>query len=128
LLARLLRFGLVGGTATATHAGVALAALHWLHVAPVVANATGFCVAFVVSFAGHALFTFRARPTWTRALRFTIVALSSVLLSSGFVLAAGRWTALPATIYLPLAAVCTPLFTFVCHSLWTFRRGPGKVA
>src|SRR5688572_8010680 len=86
LLGRLLRFGLVGGLATVTHAGVALAALSLFRQAPLLANFSGFCVAFVVSFCGHALFTFRSGLSLARALRFSAVALASVSLSSGLVL------------------------------------------
>jgi len=121
------RFGLVGGLATLTHAGVALVALRWGHFAPVAANATGFAVAFVVSYCGHALFTFRARPDLARALRFTAVAVASMLVSSGLVLAADAWTPLRPDVYLPLVALFTPAFNFVLHSLWTFRRAPGIV-
>lgn len=121
------RFGLVGGLATLIHAGVSVAALRWGQFPPLGANAAGFCVAFVVSFCGHAYFTFGARPTAGRAARFTAVALTSAMLSSGLVLAAQAWTALRPDIYLPLVALFTPVSNFILHSLWTFRRAPGIV-
>lgn len=124
---RVARFGLVGVLATLTHAGVSLAALRWGHFPPLGANAAGFCLAFVVSFCGHAFFTFDAPPTLGRAVRFTAVALTSALLSSGLVLAAQTWTSVRPDVYLPLVALFTPVFNFVVHSLWTFRRAPGIV-
>jgi putative flippase GtrA len=127
LAARLVRFGIVGGLATVTHAGVSVAALRWLGFAPVFANIAGFCVAVVVSFCGHSLFTFRAQMSVPRAVRFVTVALSSVAVSSGLVLAADAWTTLRPDVYLPLVALCTPVFNFAAHSLWTFRRTRGIV-
>ena len=121
-LLRIVRFGIVGVTATLTHAGVSLASLHWLHVPPVVANGMGFCIAFLVSMAGHSLFTFRQKMTPAKAMRFTTVALSSVGFSSLVVLAGQHLTSLPPNIYLTAAALLTPAFNFVCHSLWTFSH------
>jgi hypothetical protein len=43
------------------------------------------------------------------------------------VLAAQAWTPLRPDVYLPLIALFTPVFNFVVHSLWTFRRPPGIV-
>jgi putative flippase GtrA len=127
VLMRLVRFGLVGAAATATHAIVALAALRGLGFPPLFAHWTGFGVAFVASFCGHSLFTFRAAMSWPRAVRFTAVALSTAALSSLLVLAAQAWTPVSPELYLPAIALLTPVLNFVCHSLWTFRRVPGIV-
>jgi putative flippase GtrA len=127
VVARGLRFGIVGGLATLTHGGVSVAALRWGGLAPLVANACGFAVAFCVSFCGHAWFTFRTRPSLQRALRFIAVAASSAAVSSALVLAAQAWTSLAPGTYLPLAALFTPACNFVLHSLWTFRHPTGKV-
>lgn len=127
LAGRLLRFGLVGATATAIHAGVALAALRWLGFAPVLAHATGFCVAFVASFCGHSLVTFRTAPSVVRAARFATVALSTAALSSAVVYGLQTGTSWNPELYLPAVALGTPALNFVLHSLWTFRRDPGIV-
>jgi putative flippase GtrA len=124
---RLVRFAVVGVSATLTHAGASLAALHLLDVAPLVANGIGFCCAFLVSLTGHAWFTFRQRLDLGRVLRFTVVAGSSVAFSSLMVFVGENWTSLSPNVYLPAAAVLTPAFNFICHSLWTFRRAPGIV-
>jgi putative flippase GtrA len=127
LLARMLRFGLVGVLATLTHATIAVATLRWFGLPPLLANGAGWCIAVAVSFCGHSFFTFRAAMSLARALRFAAVALGSVAFSSGLVLAAQRWTPLRPELYLPLVALCVPVFNFICHSLWTFRRAPGIV-
>jgi putative flippase GtrA len=116
------RFGLVGALATLTHACCSVAALKLLGVPPVAANGIGFLVAFCVSMAGHALFTFRTHMSVQRALKFTLVALSAVAISSSIVLLADAYTSLAHDRILVIAAVSTPAFSFACHSLWTFRR------
>jgi putative flippase GtrA len=121
-LAKVVRFGMVGGLATLTHGGIAVLASRVLLMPPLVANATGFLTAFLVSFLGHTFFTFRSHMEVARALRFATVAVSSVLISSGLVLAASHWTPLPPGVSLPAVALCTPAFNFACHSLWTFRQ------
>ena len=124
---RVLRFGLVGVLATLTHAGVSLASLRWLHLIPVAANGLGFCVAFFLSMAGHSLFTFRQPMTPAKAVRFATVAGSSAAFSSGVVLVGQHFSGLSPDVYLTAAALLTPAFNFVCHSLWTFRH-PGEKA
>lgn len=123
LVFRLIRFGFVGGMATATHACVAVASLKLLLFHPVAANFAGFVTAFSISLIGHSVFTFRTPMTTRRALKFTLVAVSGVCMSSAFVLAADMYSGLSRTLILALAAVATPLFTFITHSLWTFRHG-----
>jgi len=124
-LFRVARFGLVGVFATATHAACALTALALLPITPVFANFLGFTVAFCVSMAGHALFTFGMPMTVARAMKFCVVAVASVCVSSGIVLFLDAYTALAHAQILTLAAVCTPVFNFICHSLWTFRGSLG---
>lgn len=121
LVFRLARFGFVGGLATATHASVAVASLKFFLFHPVVANLTGFIAAFSVSMMGHSMFTFRTPITANRALKFSLVAVSGVCMSSAFVLLADTYSGLSRTVILALAALATPLFTFIAHSLWTFR-------
>jgi putative flippase GtrA len=124
---RIARFGLVGILATGVHAGVSLSAYRFLGVLPVVANGSGFCAALLFSMAGHARFTYRQPLSWARALRFLVVALSSVLLSSTLVVMAHDLTTLPPEVYLAGAALLTAAFNFTCHTFWTFGRPQGIV-
>jgi putative flippase GtrA len=126
LLFRMFRFGIVGVLATAVHAGVSLTALNLLSVAPVVANGLGFLVAFSVSLVGHTFFTFRKQMSLASTLRFCLVAASAGLLSSATVFGLDQFTALAHELVLGIGAIVTPGFSFLCHSLWTFRQHPGK--
>ena len=119
---QIVRFGLVGVLATLVHVGVAWSSLHFLHVVPVAANFMGFCVAIAFSMGGHAMFTFRQALTPAKAMRFTVVSVSSLGFSSLLVLAGQHLSSLPEDAIVIGAALLTPAFTYMCHSLWTFRH------
>ena len=57
LLNRLLRYGVVGGTAAAVHIGVLLLLAQWMSLS--LANPIAFLAASVAGYLGHALLTFR---------------------------------------------------------------------
>jgi putative flippase GtrA len=115
----------VGVLATLVHISVAWPSVHLLHVPAVLANFMGFCVAVAFSMAGHAMYTFRQALTRAKAMRFSVVSLSSLGFSSLLVLALGHVTRLQPESIVILAALLTPAFTYLCHSLWTFRH-PGE--
>jgi putative flippase GtrA len=121
-LSQIVRFGLVGVLATLVHMGVSLSAHRWLDAPPLLANSLGWCVAVGCSMAGHALFTFRQALTPARMLRFTLVSFASIAFSSLLVYAGEHLSRLPANVYLVGAPLLTPVFTYLCHSLWTFSH------
>ena len=112
----------VGCAAALTHIGVFT--LTQGLVAPEIANALGFAVAFFVSFAGHRLLSFRdASTSVARSLgRFAFTALAGfasnelvfVLLLRGL-----GWPSLPALLVALLLAAGQ---TFALGRLWAFRR------
>ena len=57
VLSRLLRYGVVGGTAAAVHIGVLLMLGPWMNLS--LANPIAFLTASVAGYLGHALLTFR---------------------------------------------------------------------
>ena len=57
VLNRMLRYGLVGGTAAAVHVGVLLLLGQWMSLS--LANPIAFLAASVAGYLGHALLTFR---------------------------------------------------------------------
>src|SRR3546814_16944270 len=63
-------FVLVGVGATTTHWLAVVMCVEWLCIRPLVANIAGWFIAFIVSFMGHYLLTFRhLSARWTIALR-----------------------------------------------------------
>ncbi|MBS0213440.1 MAG: GtrA family protein [Proteobacteria bacterium] len=117
---RVLRFGLVGLSATGVHFVVALMALRGLAVPPALANALGFSVALTVSFIGHASYTFRASATVAAASRFLAVSLATVTLGSGLVAWLAHHTPWPGVWVLAIGALFSAGANFIGHSLWSF--------
>ncbi|MBI4725331.1 MAG: GtrA family protein, partial [Rhodomicrobium sp.] len=73
----------VGSAAALTHLAAAGAAVELAGLHPLAANVIGFCIAFLVSFGGHARWTFplsRERFAAART-RFFVVALTGFILN-----------------------------------------------
>jgi putative flippase GtrA len=125
---QLLVFAIVGCVAAATHLSIVALLVEGLHVRILAANVVGFCIAFVVSFYGHAHWTFpqsAGRRTLARK-RFFIVALTGFAANqsayaSGLDAMGDKGDAW----YLPmLVAVIVGVagFTFVLSKLWAFAQ------
>jgi putative flippase GtrA len=105
-------FLVVGGSAAAVHMAVFMLAAPYLW--PEAANAAGFCVAFVVSFAGHRFLSFSDADTalWQSFRRFAATALVALL----------RGLNLPDWLALFFALVFASAQTFLLSRFWAFRR------
>lgn len=80
-LPQLVQFGLVGGSAAATHLAVVGLLVQAFQMPPLAANVLAFLVAFIVSYNGHALLTFSAVHArgWAVVGRFFAVSCLSFL-------------------------------------------------
>lgn len=120
-----LRFAAVGVAATATHAGVALAAASVLGLAPLLANLAGHLAAVALSYAGHARMTFGIRGGHARRLpRFAAVSLGGLLLSAAITsLVCGT---LGGSLALAVACVTlvVPAASFLVNRRWAFAPDP----
>lgn len=115
-------FLVVGSSAAFTH--MAVFALVAPYMWPELANATGFAIAFFVSFAGHRWLSFQDAGTslWQSLRRFAITAVAGfvanelmfVLLLRGFEVSS--WLALF------FALVFASAQTFLLSRFWAFRR------
>ena len=112
----------VGGAAAVTHMGVF--ALAQTHLWPELANALGFVIAFMVSFAGHRLLSFKdARTTVATSLRrFGVTALAGFASNEIVFVLLLRGLALPSLLALFLALLFAAGQTFVLSRFWAFRR------
>ena len=112
----------VGGAAAATHMGVF--ALAQGHMWPELANALGFCVAFVVSFAGHRLLSFKDTSTSvaTSFKRFVVTALAGFASNEAVFVLLLRGLELPSLVALFIALLFAAGQTFVLSRFWAFRR------
>ena len=124
-----LTFILVGGAATATHAGAALLAQHFMGVTPMIANLIGYSSAVLVSYVGNALLTFGRRLMHgPQFMRFMVVSLAGLAISQSLTLLCVNVLRLPYAIALVPIVILVPIFSFVLSKVYAFadpttRRG-----
>ncbi|MBP7531705.1 MAG: GtrA family protein [Ottowia sp.] len=114
-------FIVVGASAALTHAAVFGLAKPWMW--PELANATGFAVAFFVSFFGHRFLSFQDASTslWQSLRRFGATALLGFAVNEGVFVLLLRglgWSSWPALV---TALVVAAGQTFVLSRFWAFR-------
>lgn len=123
-----IRFAIVGGAATATHAMVALVLLEARLLPALLANLGGFLVAFAVSFVGHHYWSFASArhpgAATRRMRRFFILAVSGFALNSGVLASWIGFTSWPENIGLLISIAVVPVLTFLGARLWAFAGHP----
>ena len=115
-------FLVVGSAAALTHLAVFVVTQR--HLWPELANASGFVVAFFVSFGGHRLLSFRdANTTVTQSFqRFAVTALAGFATNEGAFVLLFRVADWPALAALLAALVIAAGQTFLLSRFWAFRR------
>jgi len=115
-------FLLVGTSAALTH----MAVFAWVSpfMLPELANAVGFCVAFVVSFVGHRRLSFQDADTtlWQSLRRFGATALAGFVSNELMFMLLLRMFGWPNLWALFAALVFASAQTFVLSRFWAFRR------
>lgn len=122
-----LQFILVGGAAAATHLMLVALLVHFIGIEPLVANVPAFLGAFVVSYNGHALFTFAAARArgWAVVGRYFVVASLSFAVNELLYAAALRWLGWNYLVCLVLVLLLVAVGTFVVSKKWAFKaRSP----
>ena len=118
----IMRFGVVGVAATIVHLSVALIAQSRLHH-PLLANLIGFLVAFVISYLGHAMWSFKIATGWRRAaVRFFVVAGSGFLFSNLILTACVSSGLLPPAVALMVSIGVIPVCNYAAARLWAFAQ------
>lgn len=122
-LPQLLQFVLVGGTAAATHLAVVGLLVVLLGMPPLAANVLAFLEAFVVSYNGHALFTFSAARArgWPVVARFFAVACLSFVANELLYYIALNWLHWHYFWSLAAVLVLVAIGTFVISKFWVFK-------
>ena len=115
-------FLVVGSTAALTHLAVFALTEHLLW--PELANASGFAVAFFVSFGGHRLLSFRGAGTTVGQSfrRFALTALAGFAVNEAAFALLLRVAGWPALAALLVALVIAAGQTFLLSRFWAFRR------
>ncbi|MBI3148131.1 MAG: GtrA family protein [Betaproteobacteria bacterium] len=117
-----LKFGLVGAAATATHFLVMLFLVEVLRLDPVLATFPAFGIAFLVSYTGHFIWTFRARgPHQRYLLKYFGVALGGLAANAAIMYGAVHLLHWSYLVGLAIAIVLVPLLTFSAARLLVFR-------
>ena len=122
-LVRLAWFVAVGCSAAAVHFGVVVMLVEWLGLPPLLANVGGWLVAFIVSFCGQWLLTFRGSGApWRQALRrFFLISLGGFGTNEAAYALLLHFSALPYDVSLALVLVAVAFITYLLSSRWAFR-------
>lgn len=118
-------FVATGAAAAAIHMGVFVTLQHlWPGLWPELANATGFAVAFLVSFAGHRRLSFPDAGTTVAQsfARFIATALAGQVCNELVFSVLLRWAHWPAALALFFGMAFAAGQTFVLGRFWAFRR------
>jgi putative flippase GtrA len=123
-------FVAVGATAAFAHWGVAVLLVSRLAWAPALANVAGWLLAFLVSFAGHHLLTFRAsQARWSvAARRLFLISAGNFALNEIAYITLLRTTDLPYDGLLAGILIAQAVLTFLASRYWAFRSGPHRAA
>jgi len=126
LLAQALKFGTVGGLATAVHLTLFVICIELAGMQPFWANFPAFALAVVVGFTGHFLWTFQRRDqdganSWTPAfVKFAVTAALGLLLNSLIVYGVVDTLGLGYGYAAALMATLTPAAVFIVSKFWAF--------
>ena len=119
---RVASFVAVGCAAAAVHLGVVIALVSGLGQLPLAANIVGWLVAFVVSFTGHWLLTFRAQqaPLWRAARRFFSISAAGFAVNELAYALLLHWSALRYDVVLAIILLAVAVITYLLSSRWAF--------
>lgn len=106
-LGEIVRFGIVGATATVLQYLIYIVAARWLH--PTVANTLGYAISFVYNYIASTRFTFRVKSSARRGAGFALSHVVNYLLQT-LCLSFFLWLGVSETLApLPMFAVCVPV-------------------
>ncbi|HWP11712.1 MAG TPA: GtrA family protein [Ramlibacter sp.] len=116
----------VGCAAALTHLGVVVALVSRHGQLPLVANVLGWLVAFIVSFAGHWVLTFRSQqaPLWRAVRRFFGVSAAGFATNEIAYALLLQWSSLRYDVILALVLVGVAVITYLLSSRWAFLGRP----
>ena len=122
MLYQIIRFGGIGGLVTIVHVFIALMVRSAFDFSPFQANFVGFFCAVLLSYIGHARFTFGASETpFPQFLRFLFVALFGLAVSTGTVWLIDIQLGLSFSFAMISVGVLVPAATFVALRFWVFN-------
>jgi putative flippase GtrA len=119
MLQKVVKFGVSGGIATAVHFSVAWAVFSFISPRADIANGLAFAVANVFSYVLHTLWSFSSSMNPQQFVRFMVVSLVGLGISTGIPNLVGSGNFWVST---GLVLVAVPACSFLLHNFWTYRR------
>ncbi|MCG7375260.1 GtrA family protein [Pseudomonas luteola] len=117
------RFAIVGLVATAVHISILWVLINLFAIQVFFANLTAFIIAFLVSFSGHYLWTFKSSLEFYKAvIRFLLISLSGFLLNNIILITLLKKAWFSNTTAATLAVIIVPAITFIASKLWGFKN------
>ena len=129
VLAKLIRFGVVGLCSGVIYALVMVALVSGLGVAPVPASIAGYCASVPANFIGHRRFSFRSNGHWTgEAVRFLVAQAVNIAVTAGSTHVLVNVWHRPYGWAMAAAVVLVPIANFLFMNLWVFAQKAGRGA
>lgn len=119
-LTTLFKFGLTGVCSTLIHIVVATTLISGFDKTTPIANGTAFILATLFSYGVNTLWSFSNQISSRNARRFIIVSLLGLALTILISLLADALN-LHYMVGIAMVVVTVPIYTFLAHSLWTYR-------
>lgn len=122
LQGQIMRFGLVGITATATHIIAILIMVEWSNIEPLTANFFAFSMALLISFTGNYHWTFNASDPYTESFpRFFTIALFGMGLNQTIMFIAVSMLNMDYRLGLVAVIMVVPAISFMANRKWAFQ-------
>ncbi len=123
LFFQLVRFGIVGVSASAVHFCVVVSLVELAALKPLVANIFAFFISFQVSYFGHSNWTFGETATLHRVAlpRLLLVSVIAMAINETMFYFMMTFFQLPYPIALLVVLTTIPIVTFIINKLWVFR-------
>lgn len=119
-LSEIMRFGLVGGLATAVQYGLYVVFVNAVGVKAVPSTMISYAISFIFNYFLSSYFTFHKRPTAQNGLGFTLSHLVNMGLQTGLV-AIFKGLVGPTLALLPALAICIPTNYFLVRFAFTSK-------
>lgn len=126
-LGQIVRFGIVGVTATAVHGLTLFVLVNGAQFSPMVGTAIAFLCAVAVTYAGQALWVFKVRQHGSaKVFRFAMSAVFGLLANVAIMKLAVDVAQVHYQIGFAAAVVLVPAMTYLINRYWVFVDTPAR--
>lgn len=120
---KLLGFVTFGGLASLVYAVILIISVDILGIPTFIGSVVAFALAIPVSYLGNRWVTYRSNNVLaSEAVRFIVVQLINLVLTSVVVHFVMEWFALPTYVGIVVAFLTAPIISFVLFEVWVYRQ------